>query len=180
MLIQEHEQHCVKNKSILNPKKSKYIQFFKINNVPDRSIPVLIKIFGSTVQRINETFFLGFAIHENLIWTSHVYFICKKLNSTNFVLYSFKNKVSLSALLMVYFGYMFSYLNLNIVYWGVECEDINRIFKLQKRPVKTLKNLKPLDTCKSSFNEFNLLTVFPVFLFLIVLCIRERTQILIF
>jgi hypothetical protein len=43
---------------------------------------------------------------------------------------------------------MFSYLNLNIVYWGVEHEDINRIFKLQKKAVRTLRNLKPLDDVK--------------------------------
>jgi hypothetical protein len=45
-------------------------------------------------------------------------------------------------------------LYLNIIYWGVEPETLDRIFKLQKRAIRNLKNLKPLDTCKNSFKEF--------------------------
>jgi hypothetical protein len=80
---------------------------------------------------------LGLTINENLNWNSQVNSICKKLNSANFALYSLKNKVSVDSLLMVYFGYVFSYINLNIVNRGSNDGQLFKNFKLQKRAVRT-------------------------------------------
>jgi hypothetical protein len=159
----EFNSWCDKKRLISNSQKSVFIEFHK----PAKSLDscLLIKSNGTSLESVEHTIFLGLTIQNTLSWDLEVSNLIKKLNTANFAIFSIKNVVSQSTILIVYFAYFYSHVNLNIMFWGADEKNLEMIFKYKKKAVRYMAGLKYLDSCRGHFHKLNILTIPSVFIF---------------
>lgn len=58
----------------------------------------------------------------------------------------------------VYYAIAHSHLNYNTIIWGRSVE-VNRVFILQKRLIRLMYNIKPLQTCRNTFVTEKIMTL---------------------
>ena len=86
----------------------------------------------------------------------------KKLHSAFFALRNLKPILSKGQLLNVYYGLVHSHLRYLVILWGVGVET-QRVFILQKKIIRLMFSLMPLDSCRPVFMEHNILTLTSIF-----------------
>lgn len=79
------------------------------------------------------------------------------MNSAYFAIRNLRHVVDRKYLLNIYYSLAYSHLKYLIIYWG-QATDINRVFILQKRILRLIFSLNPLDTCRTVFKGNNILT----------------------
>jgi hypothetical protein len=125
---------------------------------------------------MNEANVLGLLIQHDLKWDAHTNNLAKKINSANFALYSIRNYLSTNALLQVYYAYIYSRISYGLIFWGVSSSCIDKIFKLQKRSVRTIKKLLCGESCRNHFKSLDMLTVPAMFIYSCAMYRRVRPQ----
>jgi hypothetical protein len=64
---------------------------------------------------------------------------------------------------MLYYSLTYPFLAYGIVVWGQSAKEfINRVFILQKTAVRYTARLKPLESCRDSFKQLKILTVYSL------------------
>jgi hypothetical protein len=151
-----------------------YIQFHTQRKVPDKSF--LFHLNNTSVQRVEYAKLLGHFIDDKLNWNIHVNYICSKLNSAIFVLYQMRDRFSESSLFFVYYGYVYNKLKDAIVFWGSHANHLDRLFKIQKRSLRTIKKFKTIDSCVPIFTELEILTVPCIYILDSIMFRREHPE----
>lgn len=77
---------------------------------------------------------------------------------------------------MAYYAYAFSWLNYGIILWG-NSTDIEDIFILQKKCIRTLANITAPDSCKPYFIKFKILTLTSIYILEICKFVRKYPHI---
>ena len=93
------------------------------------------------IERVNTFDFLGLTISETLEWSEHINKISKKISKVLGVMSRIKRYISGYILRMIYNSLILPHLYYSILAWGF---NSSRIFKLQKRAVRTI--------CKAKYN----------------------------
>jgi hypothetical protein len=75
---------------------------------------------------------------------------------------------------MLYYGLVCPLLSYGIVVWGHSAKALTRIFILQKRAVRYTAGLKHLESCKDSFRNLKILTVYSLYLQETILYVKEK------
>jgi hypothetical protein len=114
--ISEVTEVCDKKKLLIYPDKTMYIQVHTQKKIPDKSY--LFKVNDKAVQRVEYAKLLGHFIDDQLNWNVHVYFLCSKLNTKIFMLFSARNKSSVESLLVLYNFFVYSDIT-NGIFFGV-------------------------------------------------------------
>jgi hypothetical protein len=161
--ITEIKEICNSKRLLLHPSKTVYIQFHTHRKIPDKSY--LFHVENTSIERVNHAKLLGIFIDEELNWNVHVNYICSKLNSSIFVLYTLRNRVLLNTLLLIYHAHIYSHVHNSIIFWGSHKCHLIRIFKIQKRALRTIKRLTSRNSCKPVFKELKLLTIPCIYIF---------------
>jgi hypothetical protein len=154
---------CEEQKLILNTEKTTFMQFHTKKNEPDRSY--LIKVNGQIIKRSVCSKLLGTYIHESLDWNNHVNELCNKINTGIFMLFRLRTIVLQASLLSAYYGHIYNNISNGMIFWGGDNVYLERMFKLQKRAVRTILNLSKTESCKGHFKKLDLLTL-PAFFIL--------------
>lgn len=154
--------HWLKNNNLyINLNKTKFMQFH-LNN--QRQLKLNIKYANEIIREECEHNFLGINIDTYCNWKSHVGKVCTKLQRFVYVLRRLKNTTSLHIALLAYHAYVASVLRYGLIIWG-NSSDINRAFVIQKKCVRAIYGLTPLDTCKPVFQKLNILTLPCMYIF---------------
>ena len=109
----------ISNKLSLNIKKTKYSFFYKLRQKVNISLllPKLI-INYYKIQRTESIKFLGVLLDENLSWKEHIKcnenIIAKILG----LLYKVKNYLNKRSLLVLYYSFIYAYINYGNIAWG--------------------------------------------------------------
>lgn len=118
---------------------------------------------GNNIDVAQNAKFLGTWLDSKLSWNTHIDFVCKKLNSAYFAILQMKTDLDTKGLLNIYYALAYSHLSMNIVTWG-SGRNINRVLISQKRLVRLIFGLKPLDSCRDVFKKYKILTVISIFI----------------
>ncbi|KAB0802089.1 hypothetical protein PPYR_04275 [Photinus pyralis] len=102
--------------------------------------------------------FLGVYLDPKLSFDSHINYISAKLNTNIFVLRKLANKVSQTVLLTSYHALCHSLLSYAILSWG-NCSQAKYVFKLQRRAIRIVANVRYRDDCRNTFKTLNILTL---------------------
>ena len=141
------------NKLVINNSKTHAISFHHKSN----------KTFSSDLPNItfsSSTKFLGINIDSNLKWTSHVFELTKKLNSSIYALRCLSKIASEETLKVAYHGVFESKLRYGIEFWGFcSLADFERLFVLQKRALRIVWGLGYRDSCRERFLSEGVLTL---------------------
>jgi len=96
-----------------------------------------IYLDGCKLTRVSDAKFLGITLDENLTWKSHINAISKTCSRNLGVLNKLKHVLPKTSLYQLYCTLILPYLSYGILLWGsANKENLNRIFKLQKRALR--------------------------------------------
>ena len=147
---------CNSNSLKLNQSKTSLIHFHSSYVTPNQSPEILID--GQRIEESDSVSFLGLKINSTLSWNDHVDHVCKKMRCGVYALGSLRDTLSIDVLRMVYFAHVFSHLRNNIIFWG-HSSDMQRVFVLQKRALRTICRKNPRESCRPLFEQLKILTV---------------------
>lgn len=139
----------------INVKKTKFIQFSNINM---KKIPIKIKYNNEIVEEIESIKFLGIMYDRHCNWKSHINMISSKLDKFIYAIRRLRQIVSKEAAISAYHGYVSSVLSYGLILWG-NSVDMDRAFKIQKKCLRAIYNIKPLQSCKPLFKNSSILTL---------------------
>jgi hypothetical protein len=121
--ISEVTDVCDKKKLLVH-KTMMYIQFRTQRKIPDKSY--LFTVNSKAVRVEYDTKLLGHFVDDQLNWNIHVNFLCSKLNTKHFMLFSARNKSSVESLLVMYNSFVYSDIINNIIFWGSNINHLSR------------------------------------------------------
>jgi hypothetical protein len=108
---------------------------------------------------------LGLNINHTLSWKTHVDNILPKLCSACFAMRSVKPYVSQQMLQVIYYSYFHSIKTYGIVFWGHSASSV-RVFRLQKRIIRSMLGRKSRDSCRKLFINLKILPLPSQYIFL--------------
>lgn len=134
------------NKLTLNVSKTKYL-IFRNKSMPLDENACKLKIGNELIVRVgnkceDEYFkFVGIRLDEHLTWDFQIEHVNSKISSANFALNCVKNILPLNIRKLVYNTLVKSHLQYGIMSWG-GCNNskIHKLYKLQKKVIRTLAN----------------------------------------
>lgn len=75
----------------------------------------------------------------------------------------------------MYFSLLESYIRYSIVLWGRSSKlNLNRVFVIQKRAIRYICGLRPIDSCVEKFKELEILTVPSLYIFEVILYVKQQ------
>jgi hypothetical protein len=113
------------------------------------------------------TKFLGLNLDNTLTWKNHIDLVKSKLCSACFAR-SVKPILSQNVLRMIYFSQVHSVLNYGIIFWGNSPHSV-KVFKMQKRIIRTITNSGNRDSCRELFRKTEILPFYSQYLFSLIL-----------
>ena len=152
------EEWCKSNGLILNINKTVYMNIYNRKPVPytfANSLNILIS---------DRHKFLGTMIDPTLTYECHVDYVCAKLNSAYFAILNLKNTLDEVGLMSVYYSLAYSHISCNVISWG--CSSMcDRVLASQKRILRLIFNLKPMESCRTTFMTKKILTFFGIYIY---------------
>lgn len=144
------------NNLLLNSKKTKCIRFTlpNVKQVNDTKI----KLKDYELEFEDRTVFLGITLDSKLQWHAHIAALAGKLSSAAYAVRRIRQLTNVETARLVYYSYFHSVMSYGILLWG-KAADIQTIFVLQKRAVRSIYELKARDSLRDKFKEANILTV---------------------
>ncbi|KAG8250590.1 hypothetical protein J6590_108717 [Homalodisca vitripennis] len=144
------------NDLAINPDKTTQVHFSRKKEVP-ASIP--------NISVANQIKFLGVTLDSRLTWADHVNNICNKISTGIYVVKRIKWVGSLEAAKIAYYALIESHIRYGLIVWGTSQGNLKRVLVLQKKAVRTLANLEPLQTCRQAYQTLGILTVPALYIY---------------
>lgn len=156
----------------LNSKKTKCVKF-TLPNVHDHE--TIINIDGDPLQVINKTVFLGVTVDSKLQWGPHITALAGRLSSAAYAIRKIRQMTDVQTARLVYFSYFHSVMSYGILLWG-KAADINNIFVLQKRAIRSIYQLGSRVSLKEKFKEINVLTVASQYIYANIMYVYKNIE----
>ena len=153
------------NKLSLNVKKTNLMYLGTRKQISNMSnVNIDIYLDGCKLNRVNDAKFLGITIDETLTWKKQVENICKICARNIAVLNKIKLFLPSSAMFRLYCTLVLPYLNYGLLLWGnSNKESMTKIFRIQKRALRTISNSSYLSPTKPLFEKYSILNVFDMY-----------------
>uniref|UniRef100_A0A1B6EYL5 Reverse transcriptase domain-containing protein n=2 Tax=Cuerna arida TaxID=1464854 RepID=A0A1B6EYL5_9HEMI len=150
------KQYCYHNDLVLNDSKTQQLIFTTRPN-HFQGLP--------EINTIESGKYLGLILDQNLSWEPHINQLCHKLNSSLYAVRRMKQISSNQVALTAYYSLFESHLRYGLIVWGsTTIANLQRVLVIQKRAIRTLKELRPLDSCRAAFRELGILTVVNIYI----------------
>lgn len=145
-----------KNILYLNIDKTVFIHFTPRTKNYEESL--LIKKDKKSIHQVVETKFLGLFLENNLGWNVHIDSVCGSLSTACYALYRLRELTNFNIMKTYYFAHVYSKIKYGIIFWGCSSPSL-RVFRIQKRAVRTLAGSWRYAPCKQLFMLNGLLIV---------------------
>lgn len=151
------QQWCIINELKINCSKTNFLFIPKNKNIVNNFNLV---IDSEYIQRVNVLRYLGVLLDDKLSFAEHISSCTKKLNTAIFVLRYMVNFCPIEILLNIYHALFLTHINYCILVWS-DCgsRQIEKIFLIQKKAIRTIYKLKKGETHRDTFINQQLLTV---------------------
>lgn len=159
------------NNLLLNAKKTKCIKFTLPNVKQVDCAKVSLK--GDVLEFEDKTVFLGVTLDSKLQWNAHIATLASKLSSAAYAVRRIKQLTNVETAKLVYFSYFHSVMSYGILLWG-KAADIQTIFVLQKRAVRSIYSLGARESLREKFKETNILTVASQYILENIMYVRKN------
>lgn len=109
-----------------------------------------ISLDGNIIKTVTSQKLLGVHIDENLLWTTHIDYLCTTITSKISLLRQLSSYIPTKAQKMFYQGYILPLIDYGSITWGsTSGSNLERLSKLQKRAARIILNA-PYDTPSSN------------------------------
>jgi len=151
------------NKLSLNVKKTNFM-IFKNKHSPKKVIEINIFIDNNKIEKVTTTKFLGVLIDDNLSWKSHTSHICKIISKYNGIIRKVRPFLPQSSLSTLYNTFVLPYISYcNVIWADKNNSQLESVFLLQKRVIRTCTNSLWLAHTDPLFNFLNTLKVYDIY-----------------
>jgi hypothetical protein len=143
--------HCL----LINPLKTKYLLFHgraSLEYFTERSLQITFN--DKIIERVTNFRYLGLIIDERLDFSAHIDYVSDRISPMIYAMKRIRPFVGNDTLLSIYYAHIHSHLIYMNPLWSVSNKDnINRLFVLQKKAIKIIKNVHMLTPSYTLFNE---------------------------
>jgi len=142
--IKEINDWLLRNRLLLNEKKTKYIKFSlsPLKEKPDNLLITNTQQNTLQIEGVNEIRYLGVQIDSGLKWSAHAESICKKLKSLIYKFYILRYILNKETLKTIYYAIVESHLRYCNIAWGaLYDEHLEPMNIIQKYIIKVMFNL---------------------------------------
>lgn len=151
------KQYCQVNDLVLNESKTQQLIWNGRRTYGCQGLPEIIPS--------NEAKYLGITIDDKLSWNAHTDNLCRKLNSSLYALKRIQATCDTETTKTAYFSLFESHLRYGLVAWGNSSnQNRERILVLQKKAMRILAGLNPLESCREAFRQLGILTVVSLYI----------------
>jgi hypothetical protein len=155
----------------INLTKTQIMQFRQ------RQAGIVFNDLVNVIDNTDITKFLGLKIDSQLNWKAHIEHICKRVSSSAYALYKLAPILNTDGLLTAYHGLVASVIRYGIIFWGNSSNiNIDVAFKMQKRCIRSMFNLKTTDSCRPYFIKYGILSLPSLYIFEVAMFVRNNPQ----
>lgn len=108
---------------------------------------------------------MGVYLDNKLSWDVHINELCRKITSVSYAIYRLKQVAVMEVISSYYYAQFYSRVKYGIVFWG-NSSHILRVFRVQKRIIRTIAGVSRASTCRSFFKKFRVLTVPSLYIYI--------------
>ena len=163
------------NKLALNETKTKFIIFHIRNNKPPD--PLKIVLNEIELERVEYIKFLGALIQENLLWNTHIYYICDTVSNVTPLLAKLKHYLPRYALKLIFNSLCISHISYALPVWGSSpLSAMSRLQKLFKKGIRHMCNAKYNSHCDPLLKKENMLHINDLFKLQCVKIVYKKNQ----
>lgn len=173
LLVRCFTDWCFRNSIILNVNKTDLLYF----QSRDMGRQLILELPSGELKCSECVRFLGLQVDGVLSWRNHVDSVCSRLSSAFFAIRRLKQVLSEESLICVYYSLAYSHLNYNIVLWGGSSSS-HRAFIAQKKIMRLIFGLSPVESCRPYFISNRLLSFPCVFILNCLLHIKKNSRLL--
>jgi hypothetical protein len=172
VILQNIREWFKANLLTLNLEKTYFLQF----STKDSNTAGMPTTYSSNqIAATTEIKFLGLMIDSTLSWKGHVDWLMTKLRSASYAVRVIKPYMSLESMRMVYFSYFHSIMTHGLIFWGNSPLCI-RIFRLQKRVIRTITNSGSRDSCRELFKKLKILPLCSQYIFSLLIFVVKNKE----
>jgi len=117
--------------------------------------------------------FLGLVTDGPLAWGNHTDQLISRLNSARYTITAVKTTLSRDALRMLYISYVHSIISYGIIFWGNTPNSV-KTFIMHKKVLRTITNLKKMDSCTELFKTMEILSFYSQYIFSLLLHVENN------
>jgi hypothetical protein len=158
--MQQLSQWFYLNKLVVNTDKTIATSFHAWQNKSNLKPQIVFRAMD--IRYKGGTKFLGLYLTEDVKWEVQIKHISNILNRSYYIIQSLKNNISITTLRSIYFAIFHSQLRYGIIFWGSDTQS-TKVFKLQKKVVRLICNIKRNRSCRELFRTLNILPVLCVY-----------------
>ena len=132
-------------------------------------------IKGTLLEVVTHTKFLGIILDNALTWKVHTLYLAKKISKSIGILSRARPFLTKTTLRQLYFSFLYPYLNYCCAIWGNATDNILMpIFKIQKRAIRIIENIKWRDSTKRAFHNLKLLRLPDIYKFSVLIFVYKH------
>lgn len=158
-ILDEFSNWCSSNNLIINYNKTVCLEFRSKHRI---QLNIRANFHGFPLTFTDTAKLLGVTFDCHLDFSKHIDELCSKINSHIYGITRLKNSLGRSALLTSYFANIHSIIGYGIILWG-QSSGLDRVLISQKRALRIIFDLKPLDSCREIFKKHNILTAVSLY-----------------
>jgi hypothetical protein len=152
------------NKLSVNIKKTNYVVFKSKQKRINTDLSLSFN--GQVLKKEHVVKFLGVNYDENLSWTEHITYICKKISKSVGIIYRSRFCLSTNTKLMLFYTIIYPYLTYcNIAWVSTYPTNLNSLLLMQKRAVRAITNACYGAHTKPLFSQLKLLDIYQINIF---------------
>lgn len=156
---------------MLNKEKTQVINF----NYRKNNNKIILTDGINTLISRTDTSFLGVNIDSRLDWRPHIDYLAKNMARYCYALKVIARNINISTAFMAYHAYIQSKIKYGIIFWGNSC-DVERIFRLQKRCLRNILNMRQTESCKQIFIKNKILTLTSLYIYEAIKFVTENAS----
>ena len=160
--LQNVSAWLIATKLSINVKKTKLMIFRPRQKSLPEIRPLILN--NNLIEQVGDTKFLGVYIDQHLTWKTHLNYICTKISKSIGLLYKARFYLPSNSLLSLYYTLIYPYLTYcNLVWASTYVSNLQRIYLLQKRAVRSVSKADYKAPSKLLFTKLNILDIFSIY-----------------
>jgi len=128
-----------------------------------------------SLEVVSSVRFLGMHIDPGLDWSVHLQVVSSSLASLNFLILRLRSIISYKYLQIFYYAHVETRMRYGLIFWG-QAPYFERIFRLQKRVIRSMHGVGRFESCVPLFRETGLLTLPALYIYECALYVKSHPQ----
>ena len=152
------------NKLSLNVQKTNFMIFRPNHRRADDTLFEKVSLGNEQIRRITSAKFLGIIVDDRMEWGEHIDYVASKIASGAYALNAAKKHLPKSALKLIYYSLVHSYLTYGTILWGSATQyKLNRIIVNQKKCIRKIAGIGYRDHTQPFFKSYKILNCHEIY-----------------